>query len=136
MWCLCSKIYFYIFLLELGIPPDFTRLQFDESCGYYFDPVSFLYYDSNTQYFYDSTKLEFLYWDSEKSEYISVPHAPSTTTAAVSSKKKKSERQKLPKTEDKQIKDDKDKPDRVKVAKKIAQVRTFIRLYAFPYSYI
>jgi len=53
-----------------------SRLQFDESTSYYYDPLTLLYYDGSTQLFYDSVGMEYLSWDEQKREYVAVSNTP------------------------------------------------------------
>lgn len=60
-----------------------SRLQFDESTSYYYDPLTLLYYDGSTQHFYDSLRMEYLTWDPQKREYVSVSERTTTPVASV-----------------------------------------------------
>lgn len=62
--------------------PDTSAYQYDESSGYYYDPQTGLYYDPNSQYFYNSDTQQYLYWDSGKQQYISIPQSDLSTEQA------------------------------------------------------
>lgn len=63
--------------------PDVSTYQYDEASGYYYDASTGFYYDPNTQYYYNSHTRQYLYWDSEKQTYLSVPAAQPAASAAV-----------------------------------------------------
>ncbi|XP_069703228.1 RNA-binding protein 5-like [Periplaneta americana] len=86
--------------------PDVSTYQYDETSGYYYDPQTGLYYDASSQYYYNPQTQQFLYWDAEKQAYLP---APVCSDDSVSNKE-----------EGKKVKE-KDRQDKVKVAKKIAK---------------
>ncbi|KAF0289041.1 RNA-binding protein 5 [Amphibalanus amphitrite] len=66
-------------------------------------PRTSLYYDANSQYFYNPANQRYLYWDAAKSKYVPMPTDGEASGAGGSGKKKE------------------DKHEKVKVAKKIAK---------------
>ena len=95
--------------------PDTSGYQYDEASGYYYDPVSGYYYDPGTQYFYDSSKQQYLYWSPEQNKYVPVSETAPSTNQSSSATDAKSV---VDKKKEKKL----EKPDKVKVAKKIAKV--------------
>lgn len=87
--------------------PDVSTYQYDETSGYYYDPQTGLYYDASSQYYYNPQTQQFLYWDAEKQTYLPAPVSSEDPAAG--------------KDEGKKVKE-KDRQDKVKVAKKIAKV--------------
>jgi RNA-binding protein 5/10 len=87
--------------------PDVSTYQYDETSGYYYDPQTGLYYDASSQYYYNPQTQQFLYWDAEKQAYLPAPVSSEDANAG--------------KDEGKKVKE-KDRQDKVKVAKKIAKV--------------
>jgi len=87
--------------------PDVSTYQYDETSGYYYDPQTGLYYDASSQYYYNPQTQQFLYWDAEKQTYLPAPVSTEDANAG--------------KDEGKKVKE-KDRQDKVKVAKKIAKV--------------
>lgn len=85
--------------------PDVSTYQYDETSGYYYDPQTGLYYDASSQYYYNAQTQQFLYWDAERQTYLPAPTGDD----------------KGGNDEGKKVKE-KDKQDKVKVAKKIAKV--------------
>ncbi|XP_044730433.1 RNA-binding protein 5 [Chrysoperla carnea] len=115
--------------------PDVNSFMYDETTGYYYDASTGLYYDANSQYYYNSTIQKYLYWDGTQMTYLLAPSqtttavtttaqattstvtAASSTVTSIAANPTTSEEQK-----DKDKKKQKqDKPDKVKVAKKIAK---------------
>ncbi|XP_069692847.1 RNA-binding protein 5-like isoform X2 [Periplaneta americana] len=86
--------------------PDVSTYQYDETSGYYYDPQTGLYYDASSQYYYNPQTQQFLYWDAEKQVYLPAPVSSDDSSAS--------------KDEGKKVKE-KDRQDKVKVAKKIAK---------------
>jgi RNA-binding protein 5/10 len=86
--------------------PDVSTYQYDETSGYYYDPQTGLYYDASSQYYYNPQTQQFLYWDAEKQTYLPAPVSTEDANAG--------------KDEGKKVKE-KDRQDKVKVAKKIAK---------------
>jgi len=86
--------------------PDVSTYQYDETSGYYYDPQTGLYYDASSQYYYNPQTQQFLYWDAEKQTYLPAPVSSEDANAG--------------KDEGKKVKE-KDRQDKVKVAKKIAK---------------
>lgn len=86
--------------------PDVSTYQYDKTSGYYYDSHTGLYYDASSQYFYNSQTQQFLYWDTEKQSYLPAPVSSEDSSAS--------------KEEGKKVKE-KDRQDKVKVAKKIAK---------------
>ncbi|GFG31856.1 hypothetical protein Cfor_02664 [Coptotermes formosanus] len=86
--------------------PDVSTYQYDETSGYYYDPQTGLYYDASSQYYYNPQSQQFLYWDAEKLTYLPAPVSSEDANAG--------------KDEGKKVKE-KDRQDKVKVAKKIAK---------------
>ncbi|CAJ1051013.1 RNA-binding protein 5-like isoform X1 [Xyrichtys novacula] len=74
---------------DTAVAPDTSTYQYDESSGYYYDSKTGLYYDPHSQYYYNSETQQYLYWDSEKQQYIPAPQsdlsAEKANTAASSS---------------------------------------------------
>lgn len=105
---------FSLLMLILGVP-DTSRYQYDETIGYYYDPVSGLYYDANTQYFYDAEKQQFLHWSPKDKKYVAVTAScdDEDDTDKVDILNGDMNKRKTKKAE---------KPDKVKVAKRIAKV--------------
>ncbi|XP_060079203.1 RNA-binding protein 5-like isoform X1 [Ylistrum balloti] len=87
--------------------PDVSTYSYDESSGYYYDSVTGLYYDANSQYFYNSQTSQFLYWDAEKSTYLPAPTGDDSLSKEEGTEKGG--------------KKDKEKKEKVKIAKRIAK---------------
>lgn len=87
--------------------PDVSTYQYDESSGYYYDTATGLYYDPSSQYYYNAEQQKFLYWDGEKQAYLPAPFNSSSDDGGGTPLEKKSK--------------EKDKQDKVKIAKKIAK---------------
>ncbi|XP_034539718.1 RNA-binding protein 5-like [Notolabrus celidotus] len=62
--------------------PDTSTYQYDEASGYYYDSQTGLYYDPNSQYYYNSETQQYLYWDSEKQQYVPAPQSDSSVEQA------------------------------------------------------
>ena len=131
-----TKITVVIFLLAV---PDVSTYQYEETSGYYYDATTGLYYDANSQvhytftllnvgrvlfeihrvfsqYYYNSTTQEFLYWDGEKKTYL-----PAPTSGAAETNNSEA-------TADDDKKEKPEKKDKVKVAKRIAKVSDIDRV--------
>ncbi|XP_069141631.1 RNA-binding protein 5-like [Argopecten irradians] len=87
--------------------PDVSTYTYDESSGYYYDSGTGLYYDANSQYFYNSQTAQFLYWDAEKSTYLPAPTGDDNGLKEDFNEKGG--------------KKDKEKKEKVKIAKRIAK---------------
>lgn len=79
-----------------------------------------LYYDPNTQYYYNSQINKFLYWDNTKRTYLLAPEGTESTVAAASSQQSTGDQNKS-KGNDDSSSEPKSKSDKVKVAKRIAK---------------
>ncbi|KAM8867172.1 RNA-binding protein 5-like isoform 1-T2 [Synchiropus picturatus] len=64
--------------------PDTSKYQYDEKSGYYYDPLTGFFYDASTQYYYNSGTQCYLYWDSEKQNYMPVPSNTSADSVTAS----------------------------------------------------
>lgn len=96
-------------------PPDTSTYQYDESSGYYYDPSTGLYFDPNSQYYWNAQTQQFMYWDSDRSTYLTAPSEGGQDGSLSNGCGAKDDAFK---------KDGKkgEKSDKVKVAKKIAKV--------------
>ncbi|XP_016972046.1 RNA-binding protein 5-B isoform X2 [Drosophila rhopaloa] len=102
--------------------PDVSKYQYDETSGYYYDHITGLYYDAHSQYYYNNETGAYLYWDQRRSTYVLA--TPASTQAALqevlAEAEKKEEEAKKAKEKEKE-KEEGNKPDKVKVAKKIVK---------------
>lgn len=118
--------------------PDVSTYQFDSTTNYYYDPSTGLYYDANSQYYYNSRTQQFLYWDSEKQSYVVAPGSvqgggddsdstPGGSQVTISADPQMASQQELGSVlgdgSSQPVKKtkEKDKQDKVKIAKKIAK---------------
>lgn len=109
--------------------PEVSTYMYDEQTGYYYDASTGLYYDANSQYYYNSMTQKYLYWDATQMTYLLAPtlqtsmsHIPTTATATVTAPPVAPEPPTVTIDETKEKKKIKvEKPDKVKVAKKIAK---------------
>lgn len=109
--------------------PDVSRYQYDETSGFYYDPTTGLYYDAHSQYYYNNGTGAYLYWDQRKSTYLLA--APTNSVIKDDNKKDVNAQESTPATgisasiEDDSTKKEKNdnlnKPDKVKIAKKIVK---------------
>lgn len=63
--------------------PDVSTYQYDKATGYYYDPSTGLHYDANSQYYFNSQTQQFLYWDGEKLSYLPAAAASADSGSSV-----------------------------------------------------
>ncbi|XP_055855180.1 RNA-binding protein 5-A-like isoform X1 [Episyrphus balteatus] len=101
--------------------PDVSLYQYDETSGYYYDPSTGLYYDAHSQYYYNNETGAYLYWDQGKSTYVLATAAAAQAAVQNTLKETVPTAPKPPEFDDHKKESKRDKPDKVKVAKKIVK---------------
>ncbi|XP_050741103.1 RNA-binding protein 5-B isoform X2 [Drosophila biarmipes] len=102
--------------------PDVSQYQYDETSGYYYDRSTGLYYDAHSQYYYNNETGAYLYWDQRRSTYVLA--TPASTQAALQETLAEAEQKEEEARKAKEKEKDREggnKPDKVKVAKKIVK---------------
>lgn len=96
--------------------PDVSRYVNDKSTGYQYDPTTGLFYDPNSTYYWNSVIQKYLYWDGEKCTFVLAPSFSNSMNQIVSGSTVE-----VAGAQETEKKQNVEKQDKVKVAKKIAK---------------